>query len=94
MVFPNRVARRLFPGTLPISLDGPSRSRATHPLDASIVRHTRPGSSRHKRTSYAALSTTAASADCASGRGTINKLPDSVLLHIFDLVRLNDYPHP
>jgi hypothetical protein len=81
---PNRVTRRIFPNTSPTPIEDHSKPRDTRQLDASTVRKTHPGSSRYKRMSYIS---------CRFMPTAINNLPDSVLLHLFDLVRMNDSPH-
>ena len=83
MILLDIIARRVFPSTRPISTDGPSGSKATHPLDIFNVLDVpvhRVGS-WDKRTSYV---------PCLqlllivwTDRVTIDILPDDVLLHIF-----------
>jgi len=95
LILPNRIARRIFPGTLP-TIDGPSISKATLHLDVlqdlHRVRVTTPpvlidGLPESGATHHLDTSDVLRVSSCDKCRVTINILPDDVLLHIFHLIR-------
>jgi F-box-like len=80
-VTPDKVAQRIFPGTPPIVIDGPSGSKATHHLDISDVSSVHRVRSCDSRTSY--VPCLQLPLTLWAGRVTIDILPDNVLLYIF-----------
>ena len=75
------ISRRVFPGTLPISIDGPYGSSVAHRLDIFDVLPVDHVSSCDKRTSYVPCLRLLLTV--WADRLTIDILPDDVLLHIF-----------